>query len=709
MGFDWRARMRRFTKVSFTLLLLSLSILVSLVLFLGRRGDGGKAGELGRLVPLDSGQGGVGVTAPAIEGEGRDGFGREEGSRRPREEVAPKDGGSRAGWIRFRVVDHGTGDPIPSVQVQVFSVDRSPKGREEVLFFSQGFEGKREVLVPPPPKGEAPWILEFRGEGHFGYQVAYRAFLEGQNTLKERQPFEIGLRKGRPFSGRVLDPEGGPVGGAKLRWGARDRRGLWIEALPSSLLASWTTDPKGTFQMEGLDQGDVMEREVLEGQFFLTGRRKGLGSGYLRVDSPLTTGRVLPPFFLGEGKPLRGRLLHLDGSPVPGMDLMLRRKSLRPRQAVGRLRAIGTTDKQGNFVMKGLDGNAPYVLWAFLPLREEGRNRGSLAVFLDPALVPNGGEKSIFLQKVQVELGVKRSGSGGKLERPSLLLKVSGSARSRVQTLVWHPGREQARARISLPPGRVLELKAMVSGMLLSQKTVTIQGGSGLQRIHLDLSLPKDLVTVRFVIHYPDPGPNRHYNLVCEVPNPLGGWIERPCRSLGQGLYQVRLLPGLRRIRMRLYGPFPNRLVGPVDDVPPRPDDVPPRHLFPERLSYPQWFPFDKVIRVGPGGKSQFSWVPRPCSRLFFLLREASRPKEKPRFKKVLIQRLGSLSGSGNRILDQVRVPSNESWCILYKPDLPPGRHRFRLKAEGYAPEEVEVLLPSQIDQRVTVSLKKEK
>ncbi|HHI81177.1 MAG TPA: hypothetical protein ENK02_14515 [Planctomycetes bacterium] len=641
--------------------------------------------------------------------------------------AAPKEGGTRADWIRFRVVEAKTYRPLSSVQVRIYSVDRSSKGSAEVFFFSKNFEGKRELLLPPPPRGGTHWVLEFRRKGYLDYQQEYRDFLEMKKELDETQPFEIFLAKGHPFSGRVLGPGGRPVGGAELYWvrkwdlglgfagGAFSRTDLEYKFLEYKFPV-WT-DPEGAFQMEGLDDHER------GGLFSLFGRRKRLGSGSLGVASPWR-GRVLPPLLLGEGKSLRGRLLHLDGTPVSGIPLMVRLKNFgKQAPVVGSLRAFGTSDKQGNFVFKRLDGKAPYELWAFLPLREKGRNRGSLAVLLDPALVPKEGAKTHFLQKVQVELGVKRSGSGGKIARPSLLLKVSGNARSRAQLLVWHPSGDQGRARISLPPGRVLELKAMASEMLLSQKTVTIQGGSGLQRIHLDLSLPRDLVKVRFLIKHPNPGPNRFFSLKCEVQNPLrswgsySGWGWRPYRSLGQGVYEVQLLPGLQRGRMHLMGPYEEKDLS---------DGPPPRILLPKRISYPYWFPFDKKIRIGQGGNSQFSWVPRPCSRLYFSLKDAchgkewykqvmdqilnhvSLPKDMQTFKNIRIQRLGLLSGSGYQVLDQVHVASKkEIRYLLYKPDLSPGRHRFRLKAEGYAPEEVEVLLPSQIDQVVTVSLKR--
>jgi hypothetical protein len=133
---------------------------------------------------------------------------------------------------------------------------------------------------------------------------------EKANTPKPRTPRE---EKKSPVQvgGRVLDPDGKPVRGAKLLflW--------WGEKLPSKVWATSAADGRFGFEVarpSASNAGWDMPRENV----YVLAAAEGYGFAVARLDNPETAGHVTLRL-VKDDVPIRGRVLTLEGKPIAGV------------------------------------------------------------------------------------------------------------------------------------------------------------------------------------------------------------------------------------------------------------------------------------------------------------------------------------------------------------------------------------------------------
>jgi RNA polymerase sigma factor (sigma-70 family) len=120
-----------------------------------------------------------------------------------------------------------------------------------------------------------------------------------------------------PVSGRVVDPEGKPVAGAKVFFA---RYILGLRNLPPVAI---TSDAKGRFR---LDVSRTGYQEDYEKNLWLRGAvvavRRGFAPGWVGADSADKLANVT--IKLGKDVPIKGRVVDLQGKPVAGVRVQVR-------------------------------------------------------------------------------------------------------------------------------------------------------------------------------------------------------------------------------------------------------------------------------------------------------------------------------------------------------------------------------------------------
>ncbi len=154
----------------------------------------------------------------------------------------------------------------------------------------------------------------------------------------EEATFELALDRGDVVTGRVVDPEGRPLAGARPR-GLSDWWGSWGKSLPTA-----------EFEVTGLAPGDV--RQVA----FLHRERRLAGSVILRgkVQGPIEV-KLVP------WGTVTGRLLDANGQPRAGVELGgPDNQNRRIDEGPGSLPDHVKTDADGRFLAEGLAPDLKY-------------------------------------------------------------------------------------------------------------------------------------------------------------------------------------------------------------------------------------------------------------------------------------------------------------------------------------------------------------
>ena len=212
--------------------------------------------------------------------------------------------------------------PGTSISGRVLDLDGSPLAGAEIEVLTQGDEGRGNW------SGEAELIDQTRSDaggyfrlgvypGEFQLKAGAQGFapLALRDIVAGSRDVQVRLSPGRRLTGIVLDQRGRPVPGAELAlWlgeGVKHRFAEPVSLLQTAFsvpVARRTSDDEGKFQFEGLRAG-AYGLLAQKGGF-----TPGVALGEIRQDNRVTTIELR----LASGFFLLGRVIDLEGSPVPG-------------------------------------------------------------------------------------------------------------------------------------------------------------------------------------------------------------------------------------------------------------------------------------------------------------------------------------------------------------------------------------------------------
>ena len=307
-----------------------------------------------------------------------------------------------------RVIDRGTGAPIPEFHMTLFGPE---EGRgywtprvEETLRDEEG-----AFRIPLP--GAGTYRLEVRSARHLP-EVLHRVLLSGDVGGPD---LEIAMDPGMTLRGRVIHrATGRPVAGALVGTDRGTPRSVF-DAGPGfgdPLAAGETayevisrTDEAGRFALSGLEPGLQRIGAVLP----------GLAQGCVERDPAQGDPGEPLEIFLDEGHRISGRAFTDDGRPLPGL-------AIHVQGAASPLHRIVTTEDDGRF-------------------RTEGMGRGEIFLWTDPLddpfsgasftpemkrVVMAGSDREVRFAVDEPEYvrwrGTARDGSGAPLARGALLI-----------------------------------------------------------------------------------------------------------------------------------------------------------------------------------------------------------------------------------------------------------------------------------------------
>jgi beta-lactamase regulating signal transducer with metallopeptidase domain len=200
-------------------------------------------------------------------------------------------------------VQDESGRPISGVTVYLWSHNYRKRDPHELLYdlrATSGSDGKWQTSGAPETTGE---LLGFR-ISHPDF-LSVRDYRQGNALpkiadLRATKVVTV-MKKGVPIEGRVVDADGKPVAGAKVL-SADDERAMFLEIEPFAV----ATDAAGHFRTG----------QVKPGKWYLTASAQGHAPG----DQVVTIGTAVPQveIALTRPRPFKGRVLDLDGKPVPG-------------------------------------------------------------------------------------------------------------------------------------------------------------------------------------------------------------------------------------------------------------------------------------------------------------------------------------------------------------------------------------------------------
>lgn len=226
------------------------------------------------------------------------------------------------------------GSPVPGARVRVFGVDRGERALSPLRArYETGQGGTVDVVAPRGAVVEATHPAHGTGRGALddAAQMSRRLRI----VLREATPAR--LAGGRTLAGRVVDPEGAPIEGARIVGQRQVPPGEADRALHPQLEA--TTGADGRFVLRGADPGAY--------------RLIATAEGYARrVREPVVAGAEDVVVRLAPGGRVRVRALDPRGEPVAALTVVVERS--RGALASETLAVVSAYDAAGELEVGGL-------------------------------------------------------------------------------------------------------------------------------------------------------------------------------------------------------------------------------------------------------------------------------------------------------------------------------------------------------------------
>jgi protocatechuate 3,4-dioxygenase beta subunit len=308
-----------------------------------------------------------------------------------------------------KVTIKGSSEPVPGIELFIFG-PAHPRSGSWAGTVNSGPDGSFALRLPP-----GQHVLTIVSQAPPGLQKPKTGAKE--ITILDGTPatvaFEFTRAAESKISGRVVDPDGKPVGHATVCVNRPSRE------VPGTLFEAVRSDAEGNFTIFGAPEGTLLRAR--KGQRWMTEQPLKI-SGNAPKDVVLTVHKdVLSS--------ARVRIVGTDGKPLQGIDLQLSRQV----GDVGYPIVLRTTNVQGTCVFDALEPDISYL--AFIDSRGFGTGEANIH--------PQPGKPSDY----QIEVPRADSFVGGMVideagqPVPAMTLSISGARSPWQQTKTDVAGR----------------------------------------------------------------------------------------------------------------------------------------------------------------------------------------------------------------------------------------------------------------------------
>ncbi|MGD0078798.1 MAG: carboxypeptidase-like regulatory domain-containing protein, partial [Sedimentisphaerales bacterium] len=219
------------------------------------------------------------------------------------------------------VVRDPNGRPVAGATLRI-----CPMGQKET---NSDKEGKFEISWNPEQRGiqESPLVLVAR---HAGQNLAAAVDIE-----EDTRTFDVNMSPGIVFTGKVVDPNGKPIAGARV--GVSLRVSNYVTPFNDDIVV---TDQDGRYEYKAIAEGQ---------KYSVSARADGYGQSYTQVDADDAVNNRLEitPLTLKEATlSISGIVVDVNDKPMANVEVSVNGQGQQYRR--------GTTDAQGKFTIDKL-------------------------------------------------------------------------------------------------------------------------------------------------------------------------------------------------------------------------------------------------------------------------------------------------------------------------------------------------------------------